>query len=116
MTRHRDDVYLHHMLSHAQEALSTLGNTTKQDLAEARVLQLALLHLVEIIGEAASRVSPEKRVTLNTIPWRGMIGMRNRIIHGYDTVSVSLLWDTISDDLPPLIAALHADLFRMQAD
>jgi uncharacterized protein with HEPN domain len=68
--------------------------------------------LVEILGEAAGRVSSETRERLSTLPWRGMISMRNRIIHGYDTVNVGVLWDTIRTDLPPLISTLETVLPR----
>ncbi len=110
MTQHRDDVYLRHMLAYAREALEIHGGRSAEVLAESRVLQLALLHLVEIIGEAASKVSPETRARLSRLPWRGMIGMRNRIIHGYDTVNVAVLWDTLQHDLPDLVAKLEACL------
>lgn len=110
MTRHSDQVYLRHMLDHAREAATLLGSKSVEELEGTRVLQLALLHLVEIIGEAASRVTPETRAALPSVPWRGAVSMRNRIIHGYDTVNVRTLWDTISEDLPRLIAGLEAIL------
>lgn len=107
MTRHNDDVYLRHMLSHAREALEILGEQSQEDLSHSRVLQLALLHLIEIVGEAASRISPATRSKLEQFPWRGMIGMRNRIIHGYSTVNIAVLWDTLEHDLPELIEKLE---------
>lgn len=108
MTRHNDAVYLRHMLMHAREALEIRGNKSLEELANSRVIQLALLHLVEILGEAASRVSATKRAELSTLPWRGMISMRNRIIHGYDTINVVVLWDTLEHDLPCLVTQLEA--------
>ncbi len=83
------------MLAYAREALDILGERTREELTESRVLQLALLHLIEIVGEAASKVSPATRSKLSQLPWRGMVGMRNRIIHGYDTVNIAVLWDTL---------------------
>ena len=112
MTRRSDDVYLRHMLAHAREALGMLGGQSREALAESRVLQLALLHLVEIVGEAASQVSQATRSQLNQLPWRGMIGMRNQIIHGYDTVNIAVLWDTLEHDFPELVAMLEACLPR----
>lgn len=102
MTQHSDQVYLEHMLTHAREALEIFGAQPREAVAESRVLQLALLHLVEIVGEAASKISQPKKAKLNKFPWRGMVGMRNRIIHGYDTVNVSVLLDTLEHDLPHL--------------
>lgn len=87
MTQHSDTVYLRHMLAHAREALDIYSEHSGREFADSRVLQLALLHLTEIIGEAASKVSATTRLQLTQLPWRGMIGMRNRIIHGYDTVN-----------------------------
>jgi uncharacterized protein with HEPN domain len=107
MTQHNDNVYLEHILAHAREAIVILGERTREDLAESRVLQLALLHLVEIVGEAAAKVSPATRSRFSQIPWRGMVGMRNRIIHGYDTVNIDVLWDTLKHDLPELVVKLE---------
>ena len=107
MTQHSDEVYLRHMLGYSREALQIYAQHAGEDLSDSRVLQLALLHLVEIVGEAASKVSTSTRSQLSHLPWRGMIGMRNRIIHGYDTVNVSVLRDTLENDLPNLINMLE---------
>jgi len=100
------------MLDYAREAVQLLDSKNSDGLAESRILQLALFHLVEIIGEAASRVNAETRAELPQIPWRGVIGMRNRIVHGYDVADVKVLWDTITTDLPSLIIELEAALAR----
>ena len=107
MTQHSDHIYLRHMLAHTREALDIFGGRSKEELGESRVLQLALLHLVEIVGEAASKVSPATQAEMSQLPWRGMIGMRNRIIHGYDTVNATVLWDTLEHDLPELATMLE---------
>ena len=112
MMQHDPNVYLRHMLDYAREAVQLLDTKTSDELAESRVLQLALFHLVEIVGEAASRVNAETRTALPHIPWRGVIGMRNRIVHGYDVADLKVLWDTITMDLPPLITELEAALAR----
>lgn len=78
------------------------------DLAEDRVMELALRKLLEIVGEAANRVSEETQQGYQEIPWPQIIGMRNRLVHGYDDVSLKILWDTINNDLPPLIDQLKA--------
>ena len=79
----------------------------RSDLDSNRMLELSLVRLVEIIGEAATRVGAESREKYPSIPWLQIIGMRNRLIHGYDAVDLDVLWDTIIDDLPPLIAELE---------
>jgi len=66
-----------------------------------------LIKLVENIGEAASRVSQEGQKKYAKISWREVIGMRNRLVHGYDSVDLAVLWDTIELDLPPLISQLE---------
>lgn len=82
----------------------------REDLDRDRMLQLALVRLVEIVGEAAARVTPETQERFASIPWQQARGMRNRLIHGYDKVDLAVLWDTIQDDLPALILQLHEAL------
>ena len=67
---------------------------------------MALVKCVEIIGEAARQVPDEIRTRHTDIPWRQIVGMRNRLIHGYSSVDLKLLFDTVTDDLPALIDAL----------
>ena len=80
---------------------------TRADLDRDRMLNLALVRLVEVIGEAASRVPEEFRSGYPEVPWRQTVGIRNRLIHGYDSVNFDILWTIIQDDLPPLIEQLH---------
>lgn len=62
---------------------------------------------LEIIGEAARRLSKETRLQLSEISWGQIIGMRNHLIHIYDDVDLAIVWDTIQNDCPPLIARLE---------
>ncbi|MEW6073713.1 MAG: HepT-like ribonuclease domain-containing protein [Planctomycetota bacterium] len=110
MTRHDDSVRLRHMLDHSREAVATVHERTREDLDQDRLLELALVRLIEMVGEAAARVSEEGRAAYSTIPWRAVVGMRNRLIHGYDTIDRDVLWDTIAEDLPPLIRSLEGIL------
>jgi len=107
MSKYDDQVSLKDMLSHAREAVELLGGSSREELAGDRVLQLALTRLVEIIGEAANRVSSPTQARHPEMPWLQIIGMRNRLVHGYDVIDFDLLWDTITTDLPPLIEALQ---------
>ena len=95
------------MLSHAREAVALLGNSSRDDLAGQRMLQLALTRLVEIIEEAANRVSQPTQARHPEVPWPRIISMRNRLVHGYDVIDFDLLSDTVTTDLPPLIDALQ---------
>jgi uncharacterized protein with HEPN domain len=67
----------------------------RADLDQDRMLELALVRLMEIIGEAAGRVTPETRAQLPNLPWSDIVAMRNRLIHGYDSVDPDILWTTI---------------------
>jgi uncharacterized protein with HEPN domain len=95
------------MLDHAIEAVDMARGRTRADLDTDRQLNLALVRLLEIIGEAAARVSPERQGRYPGIPWLDIIGMRNRIVHGYDQVDFDILWDVVELHLPPLIEQLE---------
>ncbi|MGH7812560.1 MAG: HepT-like ribonuclease domain-containing protein [Candidatus Binataceae bacterium] len=79
----------------------------RADLDTDRQLNLSLVRLLEIIGEAAGRVSAEERTRHPDIPWTEIVGLRNRLIHGYDSVDFDILWQIVTGDLPRLIAALE---------
>jgi len=108
MSRHDDSVRLHHMLDHAREAVRMVSGRNRSDLDSDRQFGLAMTRLLEILGEAAARVSETTRQNRPEIPWANVVGLRNRLIHGYDNVDFDILWNTVVDDLPPLIAALDA--------
>lgn len=108
MSQHDDLIRLQDMLDYAREAVDLSAGHRRDSLANDRVLQLALARVIEIIGEAASRVSDESRQRFGGIPWIPIIGMRNQIVHAYGVISLDLMWNTITDDLPPLITALEA--------
>lgn len=94
------------MLDHAVEAIEISRGRTRRDLDADRLLNLALVRLLEIIGEAAGRVSQGTRDRHPEIPWPDIVSLRNRLIHGYDAVDFDILWSIVGADLPPLVAAL----------
>ena len=65
---------------------------------------------LEIIGEAARRLTPAVRGQFPEIPWNLLTGMRNILIHDYDDVDLDIVWDTVQRDLPPLVIRLAAHL------
>lgn len=107
MTRRDPVVAYRHMLAHAREALTLTRGKTRADLDSDRLLNLALVRLIEIIGEAANRVPKQEQILYPGIPWAQIISLRNRLIHGYDAVDFDILWQIITQDLPPLVAVLE---------
>ncbi|MEZ5360893.1 MAG: HepT-like ribonuclease domain-containing protein [Bryobacterales bacterium] len=110
MSRREPRLALEQMLAHSLEALSFVEGRTRRDLDTDRLLSLALVRLVEVIGEAASRIPEADRHTWPQIPWRQIIGTRHRLIHGYDAVDHDILWAILSRDLPDLVEALEVAL------
>ena len=111
-----DTVRLQHMLDGARVALMLAGNKTRADLDQDIGLVLALMKSVENIGEAASKVSPGFRSAHADVPWERIIGMRHRLIHAYFDINRGILWQTIIEDLPPLIIQLEAAIRKQQSD
>jgi len=89
MSKHDPEVALKQILSHAREAVDICRGKTRDNLDSDRLLNLALTRLIEIIGEAANRVPESIQVKYPDLPWMQMIGARNRLIHGYDSVDFS---------------------------
>ena len=116
MSRRHKDVRLRHMLDHAREAIALTQGKTRADLDSDRILNLALVRLLEIVGEAGNRVPKEERALHPEIPWAQIVGLRNRLIHGYDAVDNDILWQILAHDLPTLVTALAAILEQGPAE
>ena len=95
------------MLDAANEALTFIQGKIRADLDIDRMLVLSLIRELEIIGEAASKISAETRSQNTSIPWQDISGMRNRLIHAYFDVDLDTVWSTVSRDLPTLKAELE---------
>jgi uncharacterized protein with HEPN domain len=95
------------MLDHSQEAIFLVQDKSRADLDENRMLNLALTRLLEIIGEAANRVPIEFQMENPAVSWSQIISLRNRLIHGYDSVDFDLLWYIVTHDLPELVQTLE---------
>ena len=95
------------MLDAAREALGFSRGKRRSDLDRERMLVLAVVRCIEVIGEAAANVSDEVRLLHPQVPWAGIVGMRNRLIHAYFDVDLDRVWDTIADDLPQLVGELE---------
>ena len=79
----------------------------RADLDADYKLQLSIVHLLMIVGEAASRIPSDERSNYPAIPWSQVVGLRNRIVHGYFDVDLEIVWNIVEHDLPPLIAELE---------
>lgn len=95
-------VSLQHMRDFAREASEIAAGKARADFDEDRVFALAITRLVELIGEAATRLSLETRDAYPQIPWARIVGMRNRLIHAYGLIDQDMVWDTVLSDLPLL--------------
>ena len=110
MPQHNDRDRLQHMLIYAKEAIEFADGNTREDLFEKRWLELVLIRLAEVVGEAAARVSSERQSEITEIPWSQIVGLRNRLAHGYMDIDRNVLWEIVQNDFPPLVAALEKAL------
>jgi uncharacterized protein with HEPN domain len=103
----RDPEYLVDILAAARLALKyTSGKTREQFLADTQC-QDAVIRRLEVIGEAARRISEDSRAALPRVPWKDIVAMRNILIHKYDGVDLVVVWDTVQEHLPALIRELE---------
>ena len=101
-----DKIRIMHMVDAAEEALSFVAESSQIEFSENRMLILSIIKEIEIIGEAASKISEGAKSEFSDIPWQDIVGMRNRLIHGYFDVDVTMVWNTIKNNLPSLIKSL----------
>jgi uncharacterized protein with HEPN domain len=107
MTTEEDGVYLGHMLDMTRKAVRAVASKSRAHYDGDEILRLGLTHLVQVIGEAARKVSGEFRDQHPEIPWRKIVGMRHRIVHDYMQVDEDILWQVVTDDLPSLLPQLE---------
>lgn len=105
--REDDLIRLTHMLAEARSAISFLGDKDVNSLKDDRMCSYAILRAIEIIGEAAYKISNETRETIKEIPWAGIINMRHRVVHAYHDVNITIVWNTVKFSLPSLIQTLE---------
>ena len=102
-----DLIRLQHMLDAGKDALQFAHGRERTHLESDRMLALALIKALEIIGEAASKVSENFKSEHPEIPWPEITGMRNRMIHAYYDVNLDVVWQTIKSDLPDLLKSIE---------
>jgi uncharacterized protein with HEPN domain len=103
----RDDAYLLDILIAAQKAIKFVEDIDRNEFEDNEIIQNAVMRPLEMIGEASAKISKGFRKTHNEIPWREMVGLRNRLIHEYFQIDLGAVWDTIQDDLPKLIDVIE---------
>lgn len=101
-----DLIRLRHILDAARAAIGFVHSRCREDLDHDRQLVWALVKAVEIIGEAASQLSPDARAQVAGVPWDKIMGMRHRLVHAYFDINLDILWKTVQEGLPPLITEL----------
>ncbi len=110
MTRRDPLISMREMRDHAREAMEIRDGRSQVELEQDRLFRYALIHLLEIIGEAARRVPESSRRRYKTVDWPNLIELRHRLAHGYDAVNLELVWSVTTDELPSLIQQLDAIL------
>ena len=110
MKKPDDKIRLKHMLDAALDARKFLGKATFKELQRDRKLGNAIVRSLEIIGEAAANVTETTQAQYPEIEWNVIIGMRNRLIHAYFDTNYHIVWQTVNDNLPPLIEQLQSIL------
>jgi len=103
-----NDLYrIEHMISFCEKIIQFAHEDVEEDseLSEMRVL--ALLRLFETLGEAAAKISKELQAAHPEIPWTEASDTRNRLIHGYDDLDMSILWHAAEHNIPPMLAQLR---------
>ena len=99
---------IRHMIDATRQCLEYAAKHSLEDVRREPPLQHLFLRNIEILGEAASKVTEACRVSHPEIPWRDIIDMRNRIAHGYFDLNLKIVWDTVQEDLPKLLPLLVA--------
>lgn len=110
MPRRDDRTLLRDILETGRSAVSEAEGMDSASLASDYVRALGLVKCLEIVGEAASRLSQDFRARHAAIPWGRIIAMRHRLVHGYFEIDYEQVWETLKGDLPPLLAELEAIL------
>jgi uncharacterized protein with HEPN domain len=102
-----DKVRIRHILDASKEAVEFAKGRSRAELDSDRKPNLSLVRLLEVIGEAARGISDEFRAQHTELPWKNMVGMRDRLIHGYYDVDLDIVWETANEDLPGLVSQLE---------
>ena len=106
--RDEDRIRILHMIEAADAVAQFVAGRSRDDLDRDQMLRFALVHAIEILGEAANKLSPEARTAAPQVPWGAIVSMRNRLIHGYFDINTSIVWKTATVEVPALVPLLRA--------
>ena len=110
--RPEDRTRILHMIEAAETVADFVSGRAREHLGSDRMLLFALVRVVEVLGEAAAKVSPETRAAAAGIPWPQIVAMRNRLTHAYLDVDPDILWKTATEEIPALLPALRRTCIR----
>lgn len=116
MSVQSDKIRLQHIRDAARKIIAFTQGETRESLARDEKLQLAVVRLIEIIGEASSRLTDDLKQQYPAIPWLAVVGMRNRIVHAYFDIDLNVVWDTAVEAIPTLLAQVEDILSDMESD
>lgn len=105
-----DRIRLRHMIDAGEAIGEFVSGRARRDLDSDRMLLFAVVRAIEVMGEAAARLSDETRARVTTVPWKAIVGMRNRIIHAYWDIDTEIVWKTAVEEVPALLPLLRAAL------
>ena len=105
-----DRTRLQHILEAAHKIVAFTEGESRESLEADEKLQLSLVRLIEIIGEAASKISSELKQRHTLVPWPAIVGMRNRLVHAYFQIDLDVVWDTATLAVPELIRQIETVL------
>ena len=114
MTATRDRLFLRHMQDAVDRIVELTGRIHQSDFASDWVLQNALMRELEVLGEAAGRVSSHFADAHREIPWKEITGLRHKLIHGYFDVDLSIVWRTATINVPGIAPLVRAAVNSIQ--
>ncbi len=97
-----DIIYIYHIRDSINKIVTYTTSVIEPDFKSNSMIQDAVIRQIEIMGEASSKLSKSFRERYNKIPWKNIIGMRNKLIHDYFGVDISAVWETVKNDIPKL--------------
>ena len=108
MPPENDLIRIRHMVEAGQSALTFVGGRSRSDLDGDRMLLMALVQAIQVVGEAAMKVGDETRRSLPDVPWASIVAMRHRLVHAYFDIDTAVVWSTVQEDLEPLVTRLSS--------